>query len=62
MVHATFQTLSHIIHLQAAMSLMLYPILLVQICSFLDQQLGSGRVTSLTGSYQSCPSTLENEH
>ena len=41
---------------------MSYLILHVKICSFLNQQLGSSRVTSLTRSYQWCHSTLENEH
>ena len=59
MVHTTVQTISYIISLQVAMCLMSYLILLVQIYSFLNQQLGSFRVTSLTGSYQWCHSPLD---
>ena len=62
MVHATDQPYHTFIHLHDALNLISYLVLLVQICSFLNQQMGSSRVTSHTGSYQWCPSTLENEY
>ena len=61
-VHATDQPYHTFIHLHDALNLISYVVLLVQIYSFLNQQLGSSRVTSLTGNCQWRPSTLENEH